>query len=389
MKRNLLAICLLCVSLVSLGANPGQKGKLPKSAKNAIDRLVNKGIEDDLYPGAVVLVAQNGQILYEKAYGYSEVTPKKVKMTTNTLFDIASLSKCTGTLPCVMQLIEQGKVDINAPVKKYIPEFEPWTDGTEKVDITVRQLLSHTSGIDAYIAQDVAKKLRTEWGEYSNEKTVEYIAKKAKRNFRPGTGYIYSCLNFITLQGIVERVSGKRLCDYAKENIWQPLGMNNTHYFVEEKPVPEDLEIASTEVVDGVTLHGRVHDPVARLLNGGNSGNAGVFTTAEDMAKYAFAILEGGKGVLKPETVNLMTREQNDVEKENGRTLGWQQNASYCGKFKKDYCICHTGYTGTSMVIDLDNGLVVIFLTNRVHPKDWNDDAHSLRNVRIGITEPL
>lgn len=220
-------------------------------------------------------------------------------------------------------------------------------------------------------------------GNIRHKKIVSYIATKAKRNFRPGTSGLYSCLNFIVLQGIAEKVTKEPLYNYAESNIFLPLGMSNSKFFIEGDKSFTKYNIAATELINNHPLKGTVHDPLARILNGGNSGNAGLFTTADDLARYCFFILYGNDKVLKKKTIENMV----SIPPGTKRALGWEVNSSYSGGFKRNYCICHTGYTGTSIVIDLESKISIILLTNRVHPKDNPIHQKELMNVRRQLAD--
>ena len=216
---------------------------------------------------------------------------------------------------------------------------------------------------------------------------------------------MYSCPNFITLQYIVESLTGERLCDYAQAHIFNALGLQHTCYFPTDRRIPKETlaGIAPTEVIRRRStdpqqfgrptrwrkaLIGQVHDPTARRFNMGNSGNAGVFSNAEDLAVLCAAIMNGGeyhgRRILQPETVALMCAEQ---EGAFGRTLGWDASSSSAWiegeTFAADHTICHTGYTGTSVVIDLDRRIAVILLANRVHPVDEG----ALGRTRAAVSE--
>jgi CubicO group peptidase (beta-lactamase class C family) len=349
------------------------------------DSAINAAIAQKEIPGAVLCIVEGDDIVYLKAYGNKEIVPDTIPMTTNTVFDLASLSKCVGTTLSFMQLVEQGKVRIYDPVKRYIPDFAPWKDPDtgETVDITVQDLMTHTSGIIPYINMAEFTK---RYGVACPDTLMRYIATEAPRRFRPKTGYLYSCLNFITLQHILENVTGERLCDYAQTHVFDPLGLKNTYYC----PTPDKFaNIAPATYENGKLLLGEVHDPTARIINLGNSGNAGVFSNAEDMATIARMIMNGGEWqghrILGNQTVKAMCTVPLDVYK-FGRTLGWDSwsdSATQPGDLLTDRTdvICHTGYTGTSMVIDLKNKISIILLTNRVHP----DDSGSASRVRATV----
>ncbi len=272
-----------------------------------LDPVVNQAIEDGTIPGAVISVVRGDKIVFLKAWGNKQVVPTVEPMTTDALFDLASLSKCVGTTLSFMQLIENGKVRTIDNVNRYIPGYKPWVDPEtgETVDIEIMDLLTHSSGIDAYANAD---RFVARYGENQPDSLIKQIALEAGRNFRPKTDYLYSCLNFITLQNILQNVTGEKLCDYAQKNVFDALGLKHTTYMpqgdLKKMCVPTEVQ------ADGLPLIGEVHDPLARLANGGNSGNAGVFSNAEDLSVIAACLLNGGEinghRILSPLTVETM-----------------------------------------------------------------------------------
>lgn len=370
---------------------PERHGMNPEKLAQ-VDRVINEAITAKEIPGAVLSVVRGNDIVYLKAYGNKSVVPTVEPMTTETLFDLASVSKCVGTTLAFMQLIENGYVRLTDNVDRYIPNFKPWKDpeSGETVDITIRDLLSHSSGLTPYINADTFVK---EYGGNDPEKMEQYIATEIKRNFRPGTDFMYSCLNFVTLQRILERVTGEKLYEYAQKHVFDVLGLTHTCYFplIYTPAVSNSAELAGlcapTEVqADGKPLVAQVHDPMARMIMGGNSGNAGVFSNAEDLSVICAAIINGGvlvdkKGralestrILSPLTVRLMTTIPPQNDPSVGRALGWDKKSSHSGPrgdlFNPETTIMHTGYTGTSIVIDMESKTAVILLTHRVHPQD-------------------
>ena len=362
---------------------PGDCG-MDEARLSQIDRVIEEAIADKLIPGAVVSVVRGKSITYLKAFGNKSLVPSVERMTTETMFDLASVSKCVGTTLSFMQLIEKGYVRLTDNVDRYIPGFKPWEDPEtgEKVDITVRDLMTHSSGLDAYIGVD---SYVAEFGENTPDELETYIATRVRRNFRPGTKCLYSCLNFITLQRILERVTGEKLCDYALSHVFQPLGLKHTCYFPLDSKANRNLKklCAPTEVqADGLPLVGAVHDPIARRINSGNSGNAGVFSNAEDLSVICAAIMNGGalpgkdvnSRILGPLTVDLMCKAPVQNDPMVGRALGWDKDGWNPGTrgdiFDPETCIWHTGYTGPSIVIDMKTKTAVIILANRVHPED-------------------
>lgn len=378
-----LVALLLCVSGLAQSVkvtNPKRCGMDPDRL-SLVDGVIEGAIREGAVPGAVLSVVRGDRIVYLKAYGNKSVVPDTVKMTVETMFDLASLSKCVGTTLSFMQLIENGQVRLTDNVDRYIPGFKPWTDPQtgETVDITVRDLMTHSSGIAAYYD---ANRIVQRFGANQPDSLMRVIATEVRRYFRPGTGFLYSCLNFITLQHILENVTGQRLCDYAAEHVFAPLGLQHTCYF----PLQDDLRtpaehadllplVAPTAVqADGTPLLGAVHDPLARLANGGNSGNAGVFSNAEDLSRICMAIMDGGGKILSPAAVELMCTIPPENDPAVGRALGWDKKSPHSGPrgdlFDPDTTLEHTGYTGTSIVIDMKTKTAVILLTHRVHPVD-------------------
>lgn len=360
-----------------------------------IDSAVNASIAQGEIPGAVVGVVHKGALVYEKAFGNKSLLPQVEPMSVGTLFDLASLSKCVSTTLSIMQLVERGQLRLMDPVSLYIPGFRPWMDPAtgETQPITVQHLLTHSSGLDAYV--DMQAYL-AEFGPGTPEALVDYIATRSVRHFRPGTDQLYSCLNFITLQHILETLTGERLCDYAQAHIFAPLGLEHTCYFpLDDAPADAALTAlcAPTEVQeDGLPLQAVVHDPIARVINRGNSGNAGVFSTVEDLAVIAAALLNGGSWnghrILAPQTVRKMFEVPSVNDPRVARALGW--DTYYTGPYTSGDIFAlenlrgHTGYTGTSMILDPDTDTAVILLTNRVHPVD-EGSVSRLRSVVASI----
>lgn len=398
MMRKLLAIAAAAVMAVpalaqgTLRMDSPERHRMNPEKLAQVDRVIEEAISAKEIPGAVLSVVRGNDIVYLKAYGNKSVVPTVEPMTTETLFDLASVSKCVGTTLAFMQLIENGYVRLTDNVDRYIPDFKPWTDpeSGETVDITVRDLLSHSSGLTPYINADTFVK---EYGGNNPEKMEWYIATKVKRNFRPGTDFMYSCLNFVTLQRILERVTGEKLYEYAQKHVFDVLGLTHTCYFplIYTPAVSNSAELAGlcapTEVqADGKPLVAQVHDPMARRIMGGNSGNAGVFSNAEDLSVICSAIMYGGvlvdkKGrilkstrILSPLTVRLMATIPPQNDPSVGRALGWDKKSSHSGPrgdlFNPETTIMHTGYTGTSIVIDTETKTAIILLTHRVHPED-------------------
>lgn len=369
---------------------PSQAG-LDSSRLSMVDTAILNAIGRKTIPGAVLSVVRGDKIAYLKAYGNSQVVPDTVQMTTGTIFDLASVSKCVGTTLSFMQLVEDKLVGLEDDVRDFIPGFLPFRDTLidEDVRITVRDLLTHSSGLDPYVN---VERLSRRYGEPCPDSLIRYISTEVNRNFKPGTDFMYSCLNFVTLQNILEKVTGERLCDYAQREVFDALGLEHTCYLPDVKrPDLMDLIAPTTVQPDGKPLRGVVHDPLARRLNGGNSGNAGVFSNAEDLSVIAAAVMGGGevngRRILESETVKLMCTVPYKNDPRIGRALGWDMyspHSSCKGTLTSQRrTLCHTGYTGPSMVIDLENQLAIILLTHRCHPYDTG----SLKELRAEVAD--
>jgi uncharacterized protein YbbC (DUF1343 family) len=289
-------------------------------------------------------------------------------MTADTIFDLASLTKCIATTTSVMKLVQEGKVRLNDPVAAYLPEFAK----NGKHDITVRELLTHFSGLP----EDLD--LKTAW----KGRDVAYqMAMDAKPVFPPGSRFLYSDINFETLGFLVEKVSGMSLNDYAAKNVFEPLGMKETRYLPPAEWLPR---IAPTEYdEDNHMLRGTVHDPTTRRM-GGVAGHAGLFSTADDLAIFAQDMLTGFH-VLTPLTVEKMSTPQQPPTAASLRGLGWDIDSPFSsnrGEFYPVGSFGHTGFTGTSIWIDPVTNSYVILLTNAVHPRGHSSAIISLR-VRV------
>ncbi|MBO7068455.1 MAG: serine hydrolase [Bacteroidaceae bacterium] len=369
------------------------------------DVPIQASIDAGEIPGAVLAVVRHGKMAYIQAYGNRQVYPTQEAMTTETIFDMASCSKSMGTAMCVMKLIETGQLRLLDPVSRYIPDFQDWQpkDGGEKTTIRIADLLTHTSGLLPYAnATELAKK----YGSPNPEGLKEYIC-SCRKDFEPKTGFQYSCINFITLQYIIEKITGKSLRQFARECVFGPLKMNHTDYLPcapdvngvwrnTDEPAWASLMpnqdwrsivAPTTKQADGSVLRGMVHDPLARIMNGGISGNAGVFSNADDIGILCAALMNGGEWngtrVLSPLTVETMRTVPRSVSK-FGRALGWDCFSPYAsnkGDLFSDQTFSHTGFTGTSIVIDPENDCAVILLVNAVHPTEGRSSMVRLRSV--------
>lgn len=321
-----------------------------------IDRVVDEGLRRENMPGCVVLIGHRGEIIFEKAYGFRQLQPEKVPMTLDTLFDLASITKPVATGTSIMALLEEGKLELDAPAARYLPEFT----SHGKDQITIRHLLTHQSGL---IADNALADYQQ--GRQAAFKNIHQLTLRSA----PGTQFTYSDVGFIVLGEIIERLTGQTQHAYTQQRIFAPLNMQETGY------LPKDelkVRAAVTQQRKGEWMRGEVHDPRAYEMEG-IAGHAGLFSTARDLARYAQMVLNGGEldgvRVLKPETVELMTQPQ--PVSSGIRSLGWDKQTGYSsnkGDLLSDRAIGHGGFTGTVLWIDPELDLYVIFLSNRVHP---------------------
>jgi CubicO group peptidase (beta-lactamase class C family) len=336
-----------------------------------LDTIITEAIDRRDLPGAVILVVRKGKTVWRKAFGHSQWIPELAPMNVSNIFDIASMTKPVATATSIMMLVEQGRFRLWDKVTDFVPEFVAFTDEEGKLgeDARLWHLLTHTSGLPPYTD---AEDLKDKYGyPITLESMTDHIAHLEKLN-APGEAFHYTCLGFITLSYILKKVTGKTIDQFAKENIFEPLRMDHTFYTPAEKFLPRCVP---TQVYDGKPLKGVVHDPLARLL-GGVSGNAGLFSTADDLAIFAKMMLNhgsyNGKRILGPLAVDRMT-EIYRIADFAGRGLGWDLESSYStnqGDLFGPNAFGHTGYTGTSLIIDPETETIVIFLTNSVHPDD-------------------
>ena len=322
----------------------------------SVDAVVQGSIAEGTIPGAVLIVGHDGQVIYRKAYGNRSLEPRREAMTLDTVFDLASLTKVIATTTAVMQLVEAGKVRLNDPVVKYLPEFAP----NGKDDITLRQLLTHYSGLEPDLD------LKAPW---EGKDTAYHMMWAETPANPPGSGFVYSDINFIALGELIERVSGETLDAYCARHIFAPLKMTRTRFV---PPALWRAKIAPTQYDENEhMLRGVVHDPTARRM-GGVAGHAGLFSTGDDLAKLAQALLSGGGGILSPLAVEKMTRPEQPPAAPVLRGFGWDIDSPFSsnrGDLLPIGSYGHTGFTGTSLWIDPTTHTYIVLLTNAVHPR--------------------
>jgi len=374
---------LILVALLLAGMSC-QKTRLPSGQAsesgmsqdqlNRIDVILKEAIRRGEIPGAVVVVGRKGKVVYRRAFGLSQVVPQALPMAKDMIFDLASLTKPVATAPSIMILAEQGRLSLTEKVKDYVPEFEPYLDETGKPgeDARLWHLLTHTSGLPPYLSSTDPAELEKMLGPSIATADLVAIIAKLKKSDPPGKAFHYSCLGYITLAHIIRQITGQTVAQFAAEHIFRPLRLEHTFY---NPPAAFKDKCVPTQVLDGNPLRGIVHDPLARL-QGGVSGNAGLFSTADDLAVFCQMILNKGtfegKKILSPLTVERMT-EVYPQAAFAGYGLGWDLDSDYStngGDLFGPRSFGHTGYTGTSMWIDPETDIFLIFLTNRIHPDD-------------------
>ena len=342
-----------------------------------LDAVTEQAITDGLIPGAVIIIGHDGRIVYRKAHGMRALVPAREKVTLDTIYDIASLTKVVATTPAIMKLYEQGKIKIDDPVTKYLPEFQGG-----KSTITIRNLMTHFSGLRPDLDIDPA------WSGYDAGIRKALIDKPAGP---PGQNFVYSDINFELLGEVVRRVSGKPLDQFAREQIFEPLGMHDTTF----KPAASlTARIAPTEIdpATGKPWRGVVHDPTARYM-GGVAGHAGVFSTADDLARYAQMMLDAH--LFAPATIALFTSPASPPDQPILRGLGWDIDSPYSSNrgdiFPRGTSYGHTGFTGPAVWIDPASKSFVVIMTNRVHPKggrsinEWRRTVATIAASGLGL----
>lgn len=384
---------------------------MPGDMGRKLKRLIQDGVTQSVFPGAVALVARAGKVDFLEHVGHRSLIPEPIPIAIDTIFDLASLTKPLATTLCIMKLVDEGKILPDQSLKETLPN----TDLRDKGNLTLRLLLSHSAGLVDwkpfyerlmdYPLQD-RKKLLREWV------IEEPFA------FEPGKGNLYSDLGFMLLEWVIEKQTRRTLAQCAHECFYGPLGLKRTFFrgtSGEGRSLDSRLRGNDTNTIDGISssypkgefaatedcpwrkrvLQGEVHDDNAWVL-GGYSGHAGLFSNAEEVYVIANMLREHYSGMrrdfFKPETVREFFRRQ-DIVKGSDWTLGWDTRApegSSAGKHFSRESVGHTGFTGTSIWMDLEKDVIAIFLTNRVHPSRDNYKIKRFRPlVHDAIMEEL
>ena len=326
---------------------------------DAYDVLEN-AVNDSVFPGAQIAIIRRGELIASKSFGRQTYNPASPKITAETLYDMASVTKVAATTLVAMRLWEKNKLVLDIPIKSYLPEY----GGGEKDNVTLRHLLTHSSGSHWWI--DL-------WNKASNKEEAYKYIYGLPLDFSPGDSMIYSDLGLVLIMDILETVTGSTLNRLAYRAIYRPMGMKNTMF---NPPKTLLSRIAPTEIggsMNRALIHGDVHDENTHFL-GGVSSQAGLFSTAEDMAALAQMLINGGiyrhRRFFKPATIQEWTMRQHITESSD-RALGWDtpsDKASSAGDYFSKESYGHMGFTGTSFWVDPKREVAIILLTNRVHP---------------------
>ena len=333
--------------------------------------LLQQGIADKIFPGVAAVIAEDGEVTYHEAFGHRMVLPQTKPMRRDTIFDLASLTKPIVVATLAMRLAEEGRLEIDTPVNNFLPEFN-------REKITLLHLLTHTSGLPAW--RPVYLKVK------SRDKVIRYLG-EVGLEYSTGRQVVYSCLGYILLGELIQRITGQSLDRLAKEWIFAPTEMMTTRYcppstWKDNCAATEDSNSFERRMVNGErynwrtgVLCGEVHDENANFL-GGVAGNSGLFSTARDLAKFCQILLNGGSSVLNSHSIHQLSK-SHTAGLNSERSIGWI--------ILRDGSLYHSGFTGTSIRVHLDRRMFAILLTNRVHPDasregilGFRDEFHKL-----------
>lgn len=352
-------------------AQGGNGHSLAAALRDSLEAVLTRAYADSAFPGAYAVVGTHAGILAEDSVGHLDWGPSAVP-DEHSLWDLASLTKVTGMTTAIMQLYEKGKIDLDAPLQRYIPEWQ----GPHKELVTIRALITHTSGLPADKPYDRMT---------HDPDSIAKLLFATPLDTLPGVRMVYSDIGAYMLGRLVERISGETLDQYLLNHVFGPLGMTETMY---RPPASLKPRIAPTEIdpIRGGKVWGVVHDERAYYL-GGVSAHAGLFSSAHDMARFARMYLNGGEldgaRIVQPATIRLFTASQ-----VADRALGWQKpdGKNSAGHFMSDQAFGHTGFTGTSIWIDPARDVFIILLSNRVNPTRNNN---RIGHVRVALADAV
>jgi CubicO group peptidase (beta-lactamase class C family) len=388
MRKNvrLFALALVITSVAACAAQMRAPARIPVVATvvnaaphtvgmrddlNAtLDSIMQSGISGGAAPGGVLAIGRYGRIVHMKGYGRQDTAQASARVDENTIYDMASLTKVISTTTAAMILEEQGLLNLDSTVAKYLPEL----NAPDKAAITVRMIVTHRGGFEAFAAL---------YKEFSGRE--QYLAQINARPLKsvPGTETVYSDWDMILLQLVIERITGQTLDRFVADKVFTPLGMTSTMYTPDSVKYFDRIAPTEIDTARGGLVHGKVHDENAAAM-GGVSGHAGLFSTAPDLSIFAQMLLNGGEyngvRIVKPATLARWSAPQSGT---SSRALGWDTPSknSSAGSYFSTRSFGHTGFTGTSVWIDPERGLFVILLTNRVDPTRDNNKHVPLRRA--------
>ena len=380
---GLLPLAVLgCAMFPKKGAPTAYRGGLDPAAYPIIDELCQGAVDDGFAPGVVLLIGRDDTILMRKTYGYRMSEPKVERMTLDTLFDLASVTKSTCTSAAIMLLVQDGVIRLEDPVSLYVPEFER----EDKENITIHQLLTHSSGLPAYTS---ASYLEEHFGPRPNPDGLIQRISELELKYEPSTDYTYSCLNYLTLARIAQNVTQRNMSDFLRERLWTPLGMKDTTFY----PNAEQAARTAPTIYDEKQFRrAEVHDPLAyySVCEAYAPGNAGGYSTVDDMSRYVRMLLGGGKldgvRIYNPKIWQRITTDQNP-KGISRRTCGWgvwtsESYATPLNEGPENLCLGHTGYTGNIVWMDKLSKAYVIMFSNCVYPVDKKENKSGIIAAR-------
>ncbi len=343
-----------------------------------IKNILDKAVADSVFPGAVAAVVKDGYLIYNKAVGYHTYN-KEIKMDTQAVFDLASVTKIMATTTAIMKLVDEGKISLDDKFSNYFPEFE----ADNKKDITLGDVLLHQAGFPA--SRPYVKTMHTK------AEIVDAI-KNEDMIYDLGTKYIYSDLGLILLGEIIEEVTQSNLNSYLRSTFYAPMNMPATYFNPHDVSTDYVAHVVPTEndtVYNRGVVLGYVHDEKAYFM-GGIAGHAGLFSNTTDMARYATMILNeghyGGKSYISAETINYFTAKQSEL---SGRGYGFDRRSetgfTSAGEFSSTNTFGHLGFTGTSIWMDKEKNMAVILLTNRVQP--YRSYGSTIGTIRAAVAD--
>jgi serine-type D-Ala-D-Ala carboxypeptidase len=393
-RDSLVAICGLLWGFVGGGASGLEEVTSP--GWEGVGEVVEAGLEGRAYPGAVVVVGQVGRVIWAKAYGTTSYGEGAREMALDAVFDLASVTKVVATATAALLLVEDGVLDLDGRVGELVEGFGEGGKG----DVRVRDLLVHGSGLKAYESRGVVEAMRREGESPADALLRAYAA--LRPSYEAGWGQRYSCLNFQVLSRAIEGAAGVRMEELLRVRVYGPLGMRDTGYRLGKEQ--RERAVPTARRPDGTDLVGSVHDPLADYhgIEDHSPGNAGLFSTAGDLARYCEMWLgggqRGGRRVFSPSTLHLAASEQTPPGVGDRRGLGWdiyeaEGYATALNRRAGDYVIGHAGFTGTLVWMDLRSRTYLIFLSNRTYPYEGEmgegEERMGIGTVRRRLAEAV